>query len=182
MIRGAAIAIAVVAALSSGCASAMFPPHHVFHADRVYIYGRFLMQSDDNLTAAFSIRCRDGRRYKIEFSKDDVVTVIQLTPGVCQLEDVVYRSQGARREMASLRLLGNEHLEPGGVYYVGDFTVTGTIVDRTIEPNLGGFTMKTLTAWGPFAARNNYATTTNELRRRFPSFALVATEDRIPRQ
>jgi hypothetical protein len=177
--RYAAVAIAVLAALCNGCASVRVSPDDAFQRESAYIYGSFGVASDDNISAAFSIRCRDGRRYKIEFSKDQPLKVIRLPPGVCQLDDVIYRGVGSVRQMASMRLLGNEHLQPGGVYYVGDFVVTGGTVSSEWTPFVGTTVTQ---VWGPFSPRNNYARTTTALKRQFPLFARVPTEDRMPRQ
>jgi hypothetical protein len=138
------------------------------------------MVSDDNLGTAFSIRCRDGKRYKIEFSKNHPVRLIRIPPGICQLDDIIYRGvAGSASDMASLRLLGNEHLQPGGVYYVGDFVVAAKAVYSGGAPVFGG---RVRQSWALFSPRNNYASTTAELKQRFPGFSAVATEDRMPRQ
>ena len=76
------------------------------------------------------------------------------------------------------RLLGNEHLQPGGVYYVGDFVVAGRTVSR--EFNLIEMTIHQ--RWELFNPRNKYATTTATMKQAFPAFAGVATEDRMARQ
>ncbi len=53
------------------------------------------------MAAAFSIQCRDGKRYKIVFSKDQQVQMIRLRAGVCQLEDVIYAGWKSARDQAS---------------------------------------------------------------------------------
>jgi len=59
---------------------------------------------------------------------------------------------------------------PGGVYYIGDFTADST----------WNF-MAGIVTWIVKGRRNEYATTTAEMKRAFPGFASVATEDRVPR-
>jgi hypothetical protein len=85
--------------------------------------------------------------------------------------------------MAPFRLLNNEHLEPGGVYYVGDFsaTVSSSYMGRSFEPRTLLHRMYR-ERWGLDLPRNNYAATTAEMKRAYPSFASVATADRMPRQ
>ena len=50
--------------------------------DSAYLYGRFVLDTDSAQAMAFSIRCRDGKRYKIVFSGDDAPKMIRLPPGV----------------------------------------------------------------------------------------------------
>src|SRR6187551_3143853 len=121
--RGAAIAMLMATVVSSGCAAVLVRGGDDYHPESAYIYGRFRLDPEASGGTAFSIRCRDGKRYKIVFSKDkdDALRMIRLPAGICQLEDVVAKAVGSYRDMAPFRLLGNEHLEPGGVYYVGDF-------------------------------------------------------------
>jgi hypothetical protein len=133
---------------------------------------------------AFAIRCRDGKRYTIGFSKDDPLRMIRVRAGACQLDDVIYKGERSKRDMATFRLLGNEHLQPGGVYYVGDFEVNaGTRKqDPTFITSSFGMYRKVSQTWQLFDPRNNYAATTAEMKHYFPNFASVATEDRMPRQ
>jgi hypothetical protein len=181
-VKRTAALLPLAAALSAGCAAVLVRPGDAYQRESAYIYGRFLNRSEDGMAAAFSIRCRDDKRYKIVFSKDEPLRMIRLPAGVCQLEDVVYKGAGSMRDMASLRLIGNEHLEPGGVYYVGDFVVAGRTLSR--ETKNYGFASVTTTRqmWEPFNPRNNYATTTAAMKQAFPGFAAVATEDRMARQ
>lgn len=180
-IWGERIAILLTVMMASGCAAVLVRPGDEYQRDSAYIYGRFINRTE-GMAAAFSIRCRDGKRYKIVFSKDEPLKMIRLPAGVCQLEDVVYKGAGSLREMAGLRLLGNEHLQPGGVYYVGDFVVSGRTLSS--DTNFYGFATVTTTrqVWELFTPRNNYATTTAAMKQVYPSFATVATEDRMPRQ
>jgi hypothetical protein len=110
--------------------------------------------------------------------------MIRLPAGVCQLEDVVSKGAAAHQEMSPFRLLGNEHLDPGGVYYVGDFLgiATSTYLGREWDPRMLGLYRKYRDQWGLDLPRNNYATTTAEMKRAFPNFASVPTTDRMARQ
>jgi hypothetical protein len=133
---------------------------------------------------AFSIRCRDGTRYKIIFSKneDEAIRMIQLPAGVCQLDDVVFKGRMAHRDMSSFRLLNNEHLQPGGVYYVGDFAAAGSskVLDVQMYPYVT--ITKFREQWGIDPPQNRYVETTAEMKRTFPNFASVPTTDRMARQ
>jgi hypothetical protein len=73
------------------------------------------------------------------------------------------------RQMASFRLLRNEFLEPGGVYYVGDFYAKATAEGPgTNQRNSWTATRK-----------NNYERTTEELARRLVNFSPEATQSRM---
>jgi hypothetical protein len=65
---------------------------------------------------------------------------------------VVYKGAGSLRDMAGLRLLGNEHLQPGGVYYVGDFVVAGRTLSSDTKSY--GFATVTTTRGCPYLARS----------------------------
>ena len=184
IIRGAAISVVAAAVLSSGCAAVLVRSGDAYHAESAYIYGRFLLESDGGQAMAFSIRCRDGKRYKIVFSeKDESLKMIRLPAGVCQLDDIVVKGKASRREMTTFRLLGNEHLQRGGVYYVGDFDANGTSTASGLKVDfLHGLHRQYLQTWHLFRPSDNYAGTTVLMKRAFPKFASVATEDRMPRQ
>ena len=174
----------VVALLFEGCAASLVSSSDPYYRGSAYIYGRFLLQTDAGQDLTFVIRCRDGERYKIPFSRDRPLMMIRLPAGLCQIEDVTYEGQRSVDDMASFRLLGNEHLEPGGVYYVGDFIATGKTTKSAyeFEPKVLGFAREVRQSWKLFQPSNNYLATTADLRRAFPSFAKVGTEDRMPRQ
>ena len=183
VMRRAAISILLAAVLSAGCAAVLVRSGDEYQPESAYIYGRFLLDTEDNQAMAFSIRCRDGKRYKIVFSKqeDEALRMIRLPAGVCQLDDVVGKGVVSHREMAAFRLLNNEHLQPGGVYYVGDFAAAGSskFVD-TIYPFVT--VRKFREQWGIDPPHNRYLETTADMKRAFPRFASVQTSDRMARQ
>ena len=84
VMRGAAISILLAAVLSAGCAAVLVRAGDEYQPQSAYIYGRFLLDPEDNQAMAFSIRCRDGKRYKIVFSKqeDEALRMIRLPAGV----------------------------------------------------------------------------------------------------
>jgi hypothetical protein len=102
--------------------------------------------------------------------------VIRVAPSVCQIEEFVYESGGAiqGKRMATFRLLHNEFLDPGGVYYVGDF-----VAASSFSSDFHLLYTENHWAWGLTSIRNDYVETTQEMKRRFPSFAGVATQDRM---
>jgi hypothetical protein len=118
----------------------------------------------------FSIRCRDGagyQTYQIEFSHDHRVQMMRLPVTTCQLEEIVL---GNVKSPASFRMLRNEVLSAGGVYYIGDFSATGKREDNYPV---------TRWSWKLNDARDNYRSTTAEMKRTFPQFSAADTEDRV---
>jgi hypothetical protein len=184
-IRGR-LTIVLAAALVGGCAAVLVRAGDEYQPESAYIYGRFLLDSEDHTGMAFSIRCRDGKRYKIVFSKndDESLRMIRLPAGVCQLDEVVAKGAASHRDMAPFRLLNNEHLQPGGVYYVGDFVATASskYMGLTFDARTLALYRTWHDRWGLDLPRNNYLTTTADMKRAFPKFSAVTTVDRMARQ
>ena len=169
-IRGVARSVALVgllATLSSCAHSTRVSPSDSYSRDSAYLYGRFYIDGMSPLW--YQLSCHDGNKYKIQFSMSSSVKVIKLAPSICQVDYVVF-GNATQSEMVGFRLLRNEVLDPGGVYYVGDFTADSTW--NWVEG---------IVTWIVKGRRNKYATTTAALKRAFPGFASVATEDRVPR-
>jgi hypothetical protein len=150
-----------------------------------YIYGRFHIDSEPGLfgigtsqTMGFAVRCRDGNVYTIKFTNKSGIQVMRLAPSVCQIDEFVYTdTSGAiiARRMATFRLLQNEFLDRGGVYYVGDFFARAS---SKVEP--GFFVTTTHLAFKVTAIENNYEDTTAAMKRYFTKLALARTENRMP--
>jgi hypothetical protein len=200
-------ALLLVALLVTGCATAeptLLHPHARWNPQLAYLYGRFMVDGDTSLNlvsgpeVTFEIRCRDGKTYEIRFTRDHSVQVIALRPAICQIEDIVSDDGGSHghvavgaaaagiagavivyaiegdqtpRQMSGFRLLENEELRPGGVYYVGDFTLTAKD-NRNANDRHYDWTYK---------IRDDYVTTTKEMKRTYARFAPDTTEDRTSR-
>jgi hypothetical protein len=167
----ALVRIGFLAMLAIGCATANVRPNARFQAQHAYVYGRFMIVGQ---SMAFIIKCRDGATYKISFVAQDKVQMIELVPSVCQVDEVQYGSAGGPTGLAGFRLLQNEFLDPGGVYYVGDFNASGTY-----DVAYKVFYNEIHSTWRLKHARNEYERTTAEMRRMFPGFASVVTQNRI---
>ena len=105
--------------------------------------------------------------------------MIRVAPSKCQLEYVLYTdSDGVVRvrDMATFRLLRNEFLDPGGVYYVGDF-IAGARTTSTFK----FFYTEVRSGWAFGKVQGRYEKTTEEMKRAFPGLAVVPTEDRMTR-
>ena len=162
--------LVVLSALLGGCATANVRPEDSYQRTNAYLYGRFYIEGQN---LSFVIRCREGTKYRIDFSSRDEVQMIALPPSVCQLDEVLYG--GVAQAMARFRLVRNEFLDAGGVYYVGDFRMSGTSKLTAITP----FYTQWRYTWRTDSVRDDYRVTTQEMRRRFPWFASVPTEDRV---
>jgi hypothetical protein len=162
--------LAVIALLASGCATANVWPGAPYKRDHVYLYGRFTYTG---LSMTFAIRCRDGAVYKVDFMDRDQVQMIELVPSICQLDKIEYGSS-ANGQLVPFRMLRNEILDPGGLYYVGDYSVTGA--SRT---EFKVFYTEVHQRWRMNHAHDDYARSTAEMRQLFPAFAATPTEDRV---
>ena len=163
-------ALVLISFLTIGCATANVGPGAPYKRDHVYLYGRFTYTG---LSVTFEIRCRDGAIYKVDFIARDQVQLLELVPSVCQLDKIEYGSS-ANAQLVPFRMLRNEILDPGGVYYVGDYSVSGASrVDYRFFYN------EIHQSWRMKHARDDYARSTAEMRRLFPAFDGAATEDRV---
>jgi hypothetical protein len=79
------------------------------------------------------------------------------------------------KEMAPFRLLGNEILEPGGVYYVGDFVATSRHATRFKIL----FTEHHF-SWRITSREDNYLETTQAMKRVYTNLATATTANRMP--
>jgi hypothetical protein len=172
---GAARVLPALLLLAAGC----FPytqgitPDHPRDAARAYVYGRFQIGGGGGL--GFEINCSDQKKYVIGFSDERPFQVIEVSPSVCQIEYLLFTAGNVRsRALAPFRLLRNEFLEPGGVYYVGDFFYT-----TSSDAQWRVLYTEVRHTWKVNAIQDNYAETTAELKRTFPSFATAQTENRM---
>jgi hypothetical protein len=152
-----------------------------------YLYGRFyidakssLLSPDGSQSMGFAVRCRDGNTYTIGFSKRTPLQVIKVAPSICQIDEIVYTDAGGgviSRRMAPFRLLQNEILESGGLYYVGDFLAQASESSSSYMV----IYRETRFSWTIAAIRDNYDKTTAAMKRAFVAFRAVPTEDRMSR-
>jgi hypothetical protein len=181
---------ALAVLMGGGCAgyTSSIKPDAPYDPSRTYLYGRFHIEaapgSHSDLVMGFMIRCRDEKKYTFRFDHDDRVQVLELAPSACQIDDLVFTESSGRvlwRSMAEFRLLKNEFLSPGGVYYVGDFAAQTTDVS-TMTRQIFSTTTTRRMAWRVTSMKDNYSQTTSELKKTHPNLRSVSTEDRMPRQ
>jgi hypothetical protein len=161
-----ALAVSLVAC---GCATGRIRPADPYRKDHAYLYGRFTIEGQ---RMTFDLHCRDGATYAIEFSNRREVQMIEMVPSVCELETIEYGN--ALQRVAAFRLLRNEVLDPGGVYYIGDYGASGTYDTMTVF-----IATEVRQSWRLKRPRDDYARTTADMRRAYPNFASVSTEDRV---
>jgi hypothetical protein len=166
--EGAARTALLALVLAAGCAHLTdVREADGYRRDSAYLYGRFYI--DGSALLSFRLACRDGDHYEIMFSHSpSAVKMIKVAPSICQVDYIRYQLAG---EMVDFRMLGNEILEPGGVYYIGDFAA---------ESKTDWF--EGFVAYLVKDRRDDYAATTAAMKQAFPSFASVRTENRLPRQ
>ena len=182
--------VAALTILMGSCSpyTSSVKPDAPYQQGRAYLYGRFHIEpargNDSDLVMGFAIRCRDQSEYTFRFNHDDRIQVLELPPGTCQIEDFVYTEANGRvisRRMAEFRLLQNEILSPGGLYYVGDFRARTAEASTTKREIFSSTTTRKM-AWRVTSIVDDYALTTTELKRDYPNLAPVATENRMPRR
>jgi hypothetical protein len=129
----------------------------------------------------FAIRCQDEKTYTVVFSAETPLQVIELAPSRCQLDEIIYAQPGGSfvdaRQLAPFRLLRNEFLNAGGLYYVGDFSARAT---AKVTSNIV-ISKEVRYSWEITDITNNYARTTAAMKRKYPGFATAASEDRASR-
>ncbi len=161
--------LGLLSAFLVGCSIYVRPSDRYLQTN-AYLYGRFHIEGQ---SMSFAILCRDGNTYTIDFSSSSAVQMVALPPSTCQLDKVLYG--GAVQQMARFRLIRNEILDPGGVYYVGDFQMSGT--RQMTESSL--FYTRWHETWRAESIRDNYAATTRAMKAAYPQFASAPTENRV---
>jgi hypothetical protein len=178
-----ASALFSLALTACGWSPANLKPDATPSPGNAYVYGRFgidaesaLLSLDGHQSIGFEVRCREGDAHIIRFTKEDAVQMIEVPASTCQINDVLYTDVDGNvlaRRLAPFRLLKNEILAPGGVYYVGDFHAGAS---RTAY---GYLVVTEEHTWSLTDVKADYAKTTADLKARFPAFASARTENRM---
>jgi len=145
-----------------------------------YLYGRFQMSAPDSWLAmdrhqsmGFVVKCADEQSYTIRFDKKEPLQVIKIGPASCGVSEVVYTDADGRvrsRKPAPAALQRPVAFEAGKAYYLGDFKAEASnwTSGTTIH-----------TEWRVTSVRNDYRTTTEQMKSDFPNLSGVATENRM---
>ncbi len=131
-----------------------------------YLYGRFALDTADDLQYAFVIGCEDGNEYQIPFAflEETTVVAIKVAPSTCTLRGALFvkgtnvykRKDDIEQYMLNIKLVA------GTAYYLGDFTV------KASEPM----------GWEIEKIDDKYKNTTQELKTIWRHFATMRTEKR----
>ena len=185
-VRGYLGVVLLVLADPVGCAEYTpgLRPTEAYSPQSAYVYGRFFIDAeslplalDGHQSMGFSVRCRDGSRVVLRFSNQSPLQVVRVSPSVCQMDEIIYTDAGGNtqaRKLAPFRLLENESLAAGGVYYVGDF-----FAHATTKHSFNGVRGEYQWDWRLTGVMDNYDKTTDQMKRRFPGFASPPTENRM---
>lgn len=166
--------VAIIVLSMAGCATNSFTKPMAqggnFDKAKSYVYGRFEITGihpiDISLNGYSSIglkfNCQGGNIFVIGLSPVDPDQIIEVPPGHCSLDTLLF-TDGARGRINSEKpfsgqVLKNVVFEPGKAHYVGDFT--------------GKFEMH---SWGSTTQltdiRNNFQTTSAAVSSKSPQFA-----------
>jgi hypothetical protein len=177
----------LAAALASGCSAYTGSIRTDARPDprSAYVYGRFAMYATGgNNELGFVVRCSGDTKddsYIIGFSRRQPLRVFEIMPGSCTIDEIVYTegqvSEKARRA-APLSMLRGRELAPGVAYYIGDFAARST-AERMPTALLER--RKWLLTWGITDTRDDYARTTEEMKRTYPKLASLPTENAMGR-
>jgi hypothetical protein len=144
-----------------------------------YVYGRFTKVVQGG--APFSgtakglvlvIKCAAGSEHLIDFSEDQPLKMIKLTPSACALDEFALTDAFGMpmRKLPISDIPRKIDLAAGKAYYVGDFRAQ--ITSDKWNPL---FVRSYLQQWGT----DNYASTTRELKDAYPNFSSISTENRF---
>ncbi len=168
----------VLALLTAACAS--YTPA-VGAADAVnpahaYLYGRFITNdaAGGGMSVGLVFGCSDGSTYTVGVARGQEIQVIEIRPARCSFDKIVFASGSEVLRYAYPPPPANRSIEylPGRAYYVGDFALTTA---RGVD--IGFMTTEHHWSWDLKPLPGRYATTTEEMTRRFPRFASLPAKD-----
>jgi len=167
----------------TGCASysrsiSLSEPHTPNDA---YIYGNFEIYTkrvalglDGYQTMGFSISCNDNQNYIIRFSIEDPLQVIKVNPSTCSFNEIVYTNADGiirSRKPPPKGSMQNMRIKPNTAYYFGDYKASITF-------SYSG-TYST-TRWRMNSIKNNFKSTTKDMKYEFPKLKQVDTVNILP--
>jgi len=167
----------------TGCASytkgiSLSEPHMPNDA---YIYGNFEIDTkrialgfDGYQTMGFSISCKDNQNYIIRFSIEDPLQVIKVNPSTCTFDEIVYTNADGiirSRKQPPKDSMKNKRIEPNKAYYFGDYKASITFSSS------GTYYA---TRWRMNSIRNNFKSTTKEMKHQYPKLKHIETENILP--
>ena len=181
--RGRLAAAAAGVAMLAGCASWTPPlePTDKPTAQDAYLYGRFVQDSrkallglDGYSTIGLVFKCLDGASYTVRFRLEGDVQLLRVKPSTCSLQETIYTdADGAIKghKPSPGNVMKSMTLQAGTAYYLGDYH--GTMRATVSYPSVN-------MEWHIDSVRDRFATTTDDLKQRYPAFTNVPSQDMMP--
>ena len=181
--RASSILLAATVAACRCAAYTRTPASLKVDPKRAYLYGRFFIKSEgregewgDYQSMELSIVCVDGRSYTIPFLNKRAVTVMDIRPSSCALDEVAYLAESGitlRRITPPEAWRHVETFAAGRAYYVGDYFAKA---DFSSQRKV--FVRELNWSWVMDPADDRFESTTAEMKRAFTGLAALPTEDR----
>ncbi|MCK5706384.1 MAG: hypothetical protein KAI43_01935 [Candidatus Aureabacteria bacterium] len=149
-------------------------------ASKSYLYGRFFLQRDFMNKWRLALRFENitnGNIISIRLLNEKPVYAVEIDPGTYRLKDIVYAPLGAMMDFEITKLtvpsepayLHNSiTVEPGKIYYLGDFSGSSRRVGFGTGVSGDAFAVCVLFKGGLVGVEQNFSTTTEEIKRLLP--------------
>lgn len=148
-----------------------------------FLYGRFHIDApkawlaiDGHMSMGFALECADQQKYVLRFDRDKPVLAIKIKPASCSLTEIVYTNPDGqvtgRKPAPTGFSFKNLRFDAGRAYYMGDF-------DAGTSTTMNGTTVQQ--RWFIKSVRDNYALTTQDMRRDYPNLAQMSTANPLAR-
>ncbi|MFH0773011.1 MAG: hypothetical protein V1922_01755 [bacterium] len=148
--------------------------------NKSYLYGKFFLEQDFMNKFRLALRFENttnGDILSIRLFNNQPVYAVEIDPGTYILKDIVYAPLGAMMDFEIKKMtvpsepkyLHNSiTIEPGKIYYLGDFSGSSRRVGFGTGASGGAFAVCVLFQGGLVGVEQNFLTTTEELKRVFP--------------
>lgn len=170
-----------------GCATVRYQkamdPNAVLNREKGYLYGRFSLQRD--LWNQFRLALRlentaNGNPLCIRLVDDRPLYAVEVDPGRYRISDITYAPWGAMMEFEAKKIALPEEppylhraitVEPGKLYYLGDFSGSSKRTGAGLSPVPGGMLFWVTFTGGNVSVEQNFAATTAQLKSLHPQLA-----------
>jgi hypothetical protein len=176
-----AVALAPLCLAACAAFSPSLPKTEAPAPENAYLYGRFSIEAPKawlslagHQTMGFSLDCGSGQNILIKFKVEEPLQVLKVAPASkCKFREIVYTDSdgGIRSRKPAPPALSKEiEFLPGKAYYLGDYfaATTNTYSGNTIY-----------TQWEIKSSVDEYAASTEEMRKAYPAFANTPTEKKM---
>ena len=148
--------------------------------NKSYLYGKFFLQSDFMNKFRLALRFENTANddiSSIRLLNNQPIYAVEVDPGTYRLKDIVYAPLGAMMDFEVKKMtvpsepkyLHNSiTVEPGNIYYLGDFSGSSRRDGIGIGASGGAFAICVIFKGGLVGVEQNFLTTTEELKSSFP--------------